>query len=553
MNHNSLLNRVKDFVKTIAFSELTVAGEEEKKERIPDNPPSPKITVMVKTNPVSHSEDRPEWNYTPYALNTKFIKEMYKYAEKTAPEAPFVPFMEYWPTYDRMNRQQREWYFYWRTQVRSGNYLNTDQSYIFVHAYELLSGCGWKSGEEGYDQLRGLWMAYREQFPKLDDYFFSWCFDFTQFHNLEFIQPDDPNLPLPEHPTVRDLLIDMHSEDRPLKLSFTMIQALCDYSMVKSKFYKEGNQLLMQEAIPRVVALADAALLKKKGKGILAVYGPSRTRKQMYYAFQSAVCPLANKQMEVSVKAYTFSQKLRGFINELVRYAENVLRSLYGSRGRLRNIELDAEIAALVDAFLKKEYSPRKEENPPKQKTELKLDFDNIEELRGQSDAVRDALEVAESLAEEEECDVFGTETNVTAGTGEAADGIIEEPEVNMGAGIEEVSQAGTGVDTEAECNHESEFFEFSCLSENMQQLIENLTILQQEALHAILTMEDPQERLEQLAEENMSMPEILIDEINDLATQFLDDILIDAFDDTPSVLEEYVPELNEAVKMEEI
>lgn len=47
--------------------------------------------------------------------------------------------------------------------------------------------------------------------------------------------------------------------------------------------------MLMNEAIPRVVALADAALHKKDGKGILDKYGPNRPRKQiMFFGVQIA-------------------------------------------------------------------------------------------------------------------------------------------------------------------------------------------------------------------------------------------------------------------------
>ena len=53
----------------------------------------------------------------------------------------------------------------------------------------------------------------------------------------------------------------------------------------------------------------------------------------------------------------------------------------------------------------------------------------------------------------------------------------------------------------------------------------------------------------EEIANAEMSMPEILIDEINDIATQYIGDILIDTFDAEMSVLEQYVNELKEAMK----
>ncbi len=80
---------------------------------------------------------------SPYS-SSKFVKDMAKFENKDGKETVFVPFMQYWPSYDSMSKQQKDWYFYWRSQVRKGIYLNTDLSYIFVHVYELLSGYGLK-------------------------------------------------------------------------------------------------------------------------------------------------------------------------------------------------------------------------------------------------------------------------------------------------------------------------------------------------------------------------------------------------------------------------
>jgi len=76
-----------------------------------------------------------------------------------------------------------------------------------------------------------------------------------------------------------DILVAQHAKDVPRKLSFTLRDALCDYFLANSKFYKEENQDPMQEAISRVVALAGAALRKKTQKGSLATYGPNRPKK----------------------------------------------------------------------------------------------------------------------------------------------------------------------------------------------------------------------------------------------------------------------------------
>ena len=600
------------------FTEVVVSGGPEKCEAIlvrstPSQSSSKLahsgITVTSTTKSAADDEDLDldfDASYSGYSSNSKFIKDMQKYKDKIGNEVPFVPFMQYWPTYDSMDRQQKAWYFYWRNEVRNNRYPDTDLSYIFVHIYELLSGCGWNTADDGYAQLMKLWKSYSERFPKLDHYLYDWTYDFALLHNLDYTALESADFHIPSQLALRDMLIDKHSEDKPLKLPFALIDALCDYSIIGSKFYKDGNQLLMHEAIPRVVALADAALLKKKDKGILAIYGPNRTRKQSYYAFQSAVCPEANKRVDVSVKAYTSSQKLRSYINELVRYAENVLREMNGSRGRLRGVELDAETAELVSGFLKKEYSIKKNATvTPREKVEVHLDIAAIETLRAQSDAVRDALEVlgeptptTNLLTDLEEITAL---INTLSGNARAflyelftaawsgavvSDNKAQADEVNRAANqylarallvvennhyiVEDdyrdevefifktnpeiISQRFAGrEDAEIIPDSTRVFFDVTHFSEALEAMSAALTSVQQEALWAIAVLDDPQERLKSLADEAMIMPEMLIDEINDIASQQIDDILIDTFDDKICILEQYEQELKDAVIAEVI
>lgn len=45
---------------------------------------------------------------------------MKQFEHKEGKKAELVPFMQYYPTYSSMDKQQKEWYFYWRSQVRKG-------------------------------------------------------------------------------------------------------------------------------------------------------------------------------------------------------------------------------------------------------------------------------------------------------------------------------------------------------------------------------------------------------------------------------------------------
>ena len=130
---------------------------------------------------------------------------MKQFEHKEGKKAELVPFMQYYPTYSSMDKQQKEWYFYWRSQVRKGIYLDTDLSYIFVHVYELLSGYGMNNADDGYKQLLELWKNYRKEYPKLDGYLFEWIFDFCQLYNLDFEMPGWTDLSLPYQPEIKNV------------------------------------------------------------------------------------------------------------------------------------------------------------------------------------------------------------------------------------------------------------------------------------------------------------------------------------------------------------
>lgn len=95
----------------------------------------------------------------------------------------------------------------------------------------------------------------------------------------------------------------------------------------------------------------------------------------------------------------------------------------------------------------------------------------------------------------------------------------------------------------------EKTYFKITDLSEPMKTFIENLSIEQEKIICIIIQNDLKQEKIEKIAEENLTMPEIMLDEINELATQYLDDILIDLFGNEINILEQYKEELRKAMK----
>lgn len=552
---------------TRAYVDVVVPGSTEHRQMIP-----------VSVSPV----------YSAYTSSSstheEFFRDMRTNENKVAPLADFVPFMSYWPTYDAMNKAQQAWYFYWRSQVRNGQAPNTDLSYIFLYIYELLCGIGWKEPAEGQHQLLWLWSSYQERYPKLTRYLSDWAFDFAWRHNIPILYPADCELHF-FTPSVRaDLLIDEHVRDVPLKLSFDLIDALCDYSLVHSKFYQDGHQALMREAIPRIVALADAALIKQTGKGILATYGPTHTRERPITLYSSAVCPEAEQRVEAVVRAYTDKIHLRTYINTLVRYGENALRVEYNCRGKLHGVELDAATAALVDAFVKSEYGATHAE-PVAQVADLLLNRDSICKLRAESDSVREALKVEDVVASKPSLTDLKEVTAIYTSADDAGRMLLKRlreadwesvPDVHDEQTVEQINNLSDkylgcallfmeGSDIVAEDDYRDELedvfrhppvievatkpcFHMDSVTPELKDMLEKLDHEQSETLRVLLTESQPQTKLAMIAEQNMTMPQMLLDSLNEAALGTLGEIIVDATDDTPYILDEYAEQLKRAV-----
>jgi len=508
--------------------------------------------------------------------------DMVHYASFEGKPAPLVPFeVMDWPIYQNMGEEQLAWYFYWRSQVRQGTYLPTKDEYIYLYLYETLSGIGWKIPQDGYDRLVRLWEEYAKRPTPIRQSLLLWIFDFAELHGLKhtfFLEEQGISFIAS---TKVDVLVEQHVDDMPLKLTFDLLHSLCDHPFDKSKFYDGENKSLLREALPRVIALADAALHKKTKKGILKTYGPKTAKQESLTIFEHARCPNRYKRLSITVKPYSKNKKLRGYITELVRHSENVLRDIKGFRGRLQGITLDHETARLIEAFLKREYGPPTLDTPDTaleiiEKGEIGLNFENIGALREQSNAVRTALQVEDAGVPDPNAllpDVQDIEVVFDAlsskvlhlldrledsnwkseWTSEDETLIAEIKKLAKHPGFDVSGKKKSTIKKNASRDNppkrskkkvHSSLFNLSALPDTLRAFIERLTPQQQKALHALLTSEYPERDLEQIAEESMTLSHILLDDINEMAIQILGDLLIESMDQEFRVLDEYVPHL---------
>ncbi len=353
--------------------------------------------VAVPTKPV------PPTMMTGNMSAESFIREARKFATLGgAAQAEHVPFSCYWPKYSDMNVPQRNWYFHLRGRMRRGEYPDTDLSYLFVRIYELINGIACENAASAYRELMDIWRHYRDRYPRLDKYLDDWAFDFVCLKN--------PGVGAWEHmkdaPALTQAALDAALTQRaagePMTLSIPALELISGYRITQSKFWLSGHSELMAKALPLAVAFVDAHIRESEPGGLLSKFTPKLV-KEKRAAFQSAVVE-QNIQYELTYIPFCASEALRELVSQMLRHAENALRTQCRFGAKLRGVTLEKPYSDWIDAYMARQFTPKRAALPP---SRVALDTRTLEKLRSESDEVRDAL-IASMEQEEPEaaCDV---------------------------------------------------------------------------------------------------------------------------------------------------
>lgn len=463
----------------------------------------------------------------------QFVRKAKELETADVDSAEFVPFQTYWPTYDQMQPRQLKWFLFWRKEVRAGRYPDTDLSYLFVYLYELIHGIGWAEPAEGYALMERVWRAYRQRHPKLDTYAREWLFDFTLVFDLGEM-PTEPlhKLPRSLSPELKELEWKRRFTAEPLELSWELLLQLIDYEVEKSRFYAEQGRKYLRNYVPKVIGLVDGYLAKTKGSGMLGLFMPCE-KKVIRYLFRSAVYDheLYGRTKTVSVLPVSESPPLCAYLTQLVRLTENKLRELTGYKGKLRGVSVEPEVERLVSRFLHKEFDSRRAEEAKALIPKVKINAAKLRQLQRESDEVRDMLLTEEppfppaKHREPQQAEIdFEREWPG-----------FEEDQPRQQEPEEHMEQA------ELELMPPEEDVEQLELSEEWRELFLRFSEAHRKMLSALLHGEDAAVRYG-IAEQAGSMPELLMDEINEIAMEWIGDLLIDG----DEITEEYRSELSD-------
>lgn len=460
----------------------------------------------------------------------RFVEEARQLIEVEGEQAPFVPFMSYWPTYGVMNEPQRKWYMYWRTEVRQGRFPDTDLSYLFVHIYELINGIGWQEPQEGYDQLKELWLNYRERLPQLDVYMQEWIIDYDLVHELnmslsEIVELSSGYLP----PEILDMELQRLLSSNISDISLKLLQRYYDYDITLSKFYRDGGMKVLEQYIPRVMVLVDSYLLRTRKAGILDQFELNHERIIERTLFRKAVYDesIYGKSVQMTYVPIGEHADFVQFVTRVFRCTENKCRELLGFRGRLRGKTLEPELANVIERYLDKAFAI--EQMPVVEQPIVRIDAEKLASLQKESEYVRRALMIEENNTSEDEDanNVSSLPTTVIQNSTEEAESAKQsnQPEVDVEGALNTDGGLGSGNTELLTLQWEADFS--ADLDEEWIQFSEMLSQQHVQAIHALLGV-NPDTELMRVAEQYGTMPTLLLDEINDMAMETIGDLLIE-------------------------
>lgn len=546
----------------------------------PEPERSPSFIPPKRRQSAQGGEARPIRPVQQQSAEREFIGRARENAERTESEEPFVSFSSYWPTYAAMKPEQERWYFYWRTEFRRGEKVETDLSYLFIYVYELINGVGWDDPQDGLNTMIRVWESYRARFRRLDGYMADWVREFALVNSLDL--PESSALEQTAGQLKGELLdleLSRRFGETPAELTWELIARLSDYDVTTSRFYKDTGKKVLPRVLPHVVRAIDEHLITTRGIRLTGLFREADIRITERYLFRSAVYDPEKYGRTFLVRAPKLSlhAQLRDFMTQVMRQTENELRARFKFGGRLRGIKLDPEISETIAAAVEREFVPPEERvlpEPPK-RPEVQFNPEELDKLRRDSDEVLRMLtgelmsagDGAKSIAEPNdeneaapvqastepdvqddpaEYDGFETmELPEDAEEGWSADPVpgalsfdpVAEGPNSEGEADESVRSSEAATDTAASASIGEDGWDVAGLDDDWQSLAALLGPADRQMLRAVLLRSGDAERMG-IARAAGELPETVIDRINEAAMETIGDLLIDAGE----VLEEYIP-----------
>ena len=344
--------------KTSTESVLIESGADDKKTDVSFKIPEKKVgfstpdTILEYTpenifiNKVKITTTDKEKNiFNPSAL---FIRERAALLNKKGVPCDYVSFYAHSPRYSGMTRPQLNYYLWWRENVRRGEFIKTDISYIKLYIQEIVTA---DNDTDVKKSLSDLIQIAKVSFdnPVGKVYMARIISDFCMIHKLE--------CPTPELFDILKSLVFEHIADEfflgltdsnrhvyaPIAIDYISI-----YNYKKSKFYESDNIAIFDRHIHAAIhsIFANDESFGEITSHASGIFSTKLSDRKLFDGRVEFCAP--NARILVS---YFPVNCIAGVVTDAIRYAENKLRALMGIKTSLAVGELSPKITSVIDEY----------------------------------------------------------------------------------------------------------------------------------------------------------------------------------------------------------
>ena len=285
-----------------------------------------------------------------------YLRLMKKYENINGEVCNKVAWRDYdFEAYRHMTKEKRNWYLYWRTQVRKGVFLDTDFAYIHCYITEIINGIGGYSTREIFSTLEKVYFRYSETYEDLNWIIPELLFDISILNNHPFSDITIGNLKQFSNYYCfkKNCIIDRFVKDKENVIPLEILNILSNNYIKNSSFYKKCFDIF-NEIIPEIVR--KICMEKPNGKYLFSCVEKRVSSKNMkpfekiYYCHQVS-------DFNFSVKDYINSDNLKNTVTGIIKFTVSILNKFYNQSSTTHNIDLDGETKEFIISVLEKEYN----------------------------------------------------------------------------------------------------------------------------------------------------------------------------------------------------
>ena len=337
-------------------------------------------------------------NDTVFIENNLFLRERSALLDrKVDKEPPYASYFSYSPSYSQLTRPQLNYYLWWRENIRRGNFIPTDSSYIILLSYELAATSESEGRQAAIDLLCKVFANCCGNDNSLKMILRDIICDFSLLYDL--------NLSLDGFSSADRRFFFGSSFNLPeafVDFSKDNITSICRsasiYDYKRSKVYNESNAEIFKSAL---------------GGALRAIFDDEKAyefvtsfKNGLYNSVTLEHRPLArmvniiNRNVKLEIEYYQMSS-IQDIITNAVRYSENRLREHLGIKSRLNILSVNPLVKDAIDKFFDENYPAlpvidRRRREAKKLEIQERNEYDKLYDLPRVEFSAERALQIEE-------------------------------------------------------------------------------------------------------------------------------------------------------------